>query len=108
MTSEQVPEQAGDFVRYEQRGPVALITIDRPERMNAIGPEVHQGLLDAWTRFRDDDAALVAVLTGSGEQAFCAGGDLKAAFEGRAVAPLTPEERAAHVRGERPGVLGPS
>lgn len=96
------------FVRYEQRGAVVLITIDRPERMNAIGPEVHRELVDAWTRFRDDDDAHVAVLTGSGERAFCAGGDLKDSFEGRHVVPVTPEERAAHVRGERPGVLGPT
>ncbi len=90
-------------IRYEQDGPVTVITIDRPERMNAIGPVAAAELVDAWTRFRDDDAALVAVLTGAGEDAFCAGGDLKAAFAGELVVPVTPEERAAHARGERPG-----
>ena len=55
-------------VRYEQDGPVVLITIDRPERMNAIGPRTHTELVKAWRRFRDDDGAL-AVLTGAGDRA---------------------------------------
>jgi enoyl-CoA hydratase len=93
---------------YEQRGPVTMITINRPERMNAIGPQTHSELIDAWDRFRTDDDALVAVLTGAGDRAFCAGGDLKAALEGDPPAPVTEAERAAHDRGERPGVLGPS
>src|SRR3954451_12964821 len=97
-----------EHLLYEQRGPVTVITINRPERMNAIGPQTHRELVDAWDRFRTDDAALVAVLTGAGDRAFCAGGDLKAAIEGEAPAPVTPAERAAHDRGERPGVLGPS
>jgi enoyl-CoA hydratase len=95
-------------IRYEQDGPVTIITIDRPERMNAIGPRLAGELVDAWTRFRDDDDALVAVLTGAGDEAFCAGGDLKAAFEGDVVVPLGQEERDAHARGERPGILGPT
>ncbi|MGI8778887.1 MAG: enoyl-CoA hydratase-related protein [Solirubrobacteraceae bacterium] len=94
-------------IRYEQDGPVTVITIDRPERMNAIGPTTALELVDAWTRFRDDDAALVAVLTGAGEDAFCAGADLKAAFAGEH-APLSDAEQAAHARGERPGILGPT
>jgi enoyl-CoA hydratase len=97
-----------EHLLYEQHGPVTVITIDRPERMNAIGPQTHRELVAAWDRFRTDDDALVAVLTGAGERAFCAGGDLKAAFEGDPPAPVTEEERAAHDRGERPGVLGPS
>jgi enoyl-CoA hydratase len=97
-----------EHVRYEQDGPVTVITIDRPERMNAVGPQTARELVDAWTRFRDDDAALVGVLTGAGEDAFCAGGDLKAAFEGDLVVPISAEERAAHARGEAPGILGPT
>jgi enoyl-CoA hydratase len=100
---------------YEQRGPVTLITIDRPERMNAIGPVTSREMVDAWARFKDDDDALVAVLTGAGDQAFCAGADLKAAAagfsEGSDEEPLleaTPEEFEAHNRGERPGIIGPS
>jgi enoyl-CoA hydratase len=94
---------------YERRGPVTVITIDRPERMNAIGPVTHRELVDAWDRFRCDDDALVGVLTGAGDRAFCAGGDLKAAAEDpQGFLPFTEAERAAHARGERPGVLGPS
>jgi enoyl-CoA hydratase len=95
-------------LRYEQDGPVTAITIDRPERMNAIGPAVARELVDAWTRFRDDDTALVGVLTGAGDEAFCAGADLKDAFAGDVVAPMSPEERAAHARGERSGIIGPT
>ncbi len=97
-----------EHLGYRQDGPVTLITIDRPERMNAIGPHTHRELVHAWERFRDDEDALVAVLTGAGDRAFSAGGDLKAASEGEPPVALDPEERAAHVRGERPGVLGPS
>jgi enoyl-CoA hydratase len=96
-------------LRYEQRGPVTLITIDRPERMNAIDGRTHRELVEAWDRFRSDDGAHVAVLTGAGDRAFCAGGDLKSAFTGDdpPIDP-SPASLAAHARGERPGVLGPS
>jgi len=98
-----------DNLLYEQRGRVTLITIDRPERMNAIDGRTHRELVDAWDRFRSDDDAYVAVLTGAGDRAFCAGGDLKASFAGDD-SPIdpSPAELAAHARGERPGVLGPS
>ncbi|HET6735900.1 enoyl-CoA hydratase-related protein [Mycobacterium sp.] len=83
---------------YEQRGPVTVITINRPQRMNAIGPQTHRELVDAWGRFRADDDALVGVLTGAGDQAFCAGGDLKAALAGELDVDASPAD----------GVLGPS
>jgi enoyl-CoA hydratase len=97
-----------EFVDYTQDGPVVTVTFDRPERMNAIGPVMSAELVDAWTRFRDDDSALVGVLTGRGSEAFCAGGDLKDAFDGNPVVPMEPAEQGAHERGERPGILGPS
>jgi len=97
-----------EFVRYEQDGPVVTITIDRPERMNAIGVAVNAQLIEAWDRFRVDGSALVGILTGSGDAAFSAGGDLKDAYAGEHVVPVTPAERAAHARGERPGIIGPS
>ena len=64
--------------RYECRGAAALVTIDRPERRNAVDGATAQALLDAFERFSADDDAAVLVLTGAGEQAFCAGADLKA------------------------------
>lgn len=96
------------YVDYVQDGPVVTITFDRPERMNAIGTEMGASLVEAWTRFRDDDSALVGVLTGRGTEAFCAGGDLKGALDGDSVLPETDEERAAHAHGERHGIIGPS
>ena len=63
-------------VRYEVAGNVARITIDRPHKRNAINVAVMRGLRDAFGRARDDGDVRVAVLTGAGDQAFCAGGDL--------------------------------
>jgi enoyl-CoA hydratase len=68
-----------DAILFEMRGPVALITINRPASRNAINSEVRAGLFAAWKRFEDDATAQVAILTGAGEQAFCAGMDLKEA-----------------------------
>jgi enoyl-CoA hydratase/carnithine racemase len=64
-------------VVYEQTGKIVTITMNRPDAMNAIDPETHDALVEAWTRFRDDDAAWVAILTGAGEKSFSAGADLK-------------------------------
>jgi enoyl-CoA hydratase len=64
-------------VRYERRGSAALVTIDRPERRNAVDGPTAAALLDAYDRFAADDAR-VMVLTGAGDEAFCAGADLKA------------------------------
>ena len=67
----------GEAVRYEVVERVAWLTIDRPEARNALNAAVRQGLWDGFRRFADDDEAAVAVLTGAGDKAFCAGGDLK-------------------------------
>lgn len=92
-------------IQYERIGQVAVIRFNRPEVRNCIGPITHQELIHAWSEFRDDDSALVAVITGAGEHAFCSGGDLQAGFN---LLPTKPSEIAAHNRGERPGILGPS
>jgi enoyl-CoA hydratase len=65
-------------VRYERPGAAALVTIDRPARRNAIDGATAEALHDAYRRFVADDEARVLVLTGAGEEAFCAGADLKA------------------------------
>ena len=74
-----------DPVTYERRGAAAVLTIDRPERRNAIDGPTAGLLTEAYRRFVDDDEARVLVLTGAGELAFCAGADLKAieSFEPR-------------------------
>lgn len=68
---------SAEAVRYEVADGVAWLTIDRPEQRNALSKDVRDGLWDGARRFNEDDAAGVLVLTGSGDRAFCAGGDLK-------------------------------
>jgi enoyl-CoA hydratase len=65
-------------VQYERVGAAAVVTIDRPERRNAVDGPTAAALLGALERFEADDEARVMVLTGAGGQAFCAGADLKA------------------------------
>ncbi|MFQ5557277.1 MAG: enoyl-CoA hydratase/isomerase family protein, partial [Acidimicrobiales bacterium] len=61
---------------YERDGHVATITYNRPEALNAVNGEMRRALDEAWTSFREDDDAWVAIVTGTG-RAFCAGADLK-------------------------------
>ncbi|MEO8605058.1 MAG: enoyl-CoA hydratase-related protein [bacterium] len=61
---------------YEKSGPIATLTMNRPEARNAVNPEMLCRLADAWQDVNDDAAIRVAILTGAGEQAFCAGADL--------------------------------
>lgn len=69
-----------DEIRYEVvDGGIAVITIDRPLQRNAINRGVGDGLRQAWRRLDDDAGVRVAILTGSGDKAFCAGMDLKEA-----------------------------
>jgi enoyl-CoA hydratase/carnithine racemase len=61
---------------------VATITINRPERRNALDESHYEALSEAWIRVRDDSAIRAAIVTGAGDRAFCAGADLKS-FVGR-------------------------
>ncbi len=70
-----------EAVLYEMRGAVAVITLNRPDQRNAINEAMRTGLFDAWRRFEADPQARVAILTGAGDKAFCAGMDLKEARE---------------------------
>jgi enoyl-CoA hydratase len=65
-------------LRYERVGAAAVLTIDRPERRNAIDGAAAQAFRDGLKEFEADEGARVLVLTGAGGQAFCAGADLKA------------------------------
>jgi E-phenylitaconyl-CoA hydratase len=56
---------------------IAVITINRPEKRNALDAEHYLALSQAWTRVRDDDAIRVAIVTGAGDKVFSAGADLK-------------------------------
>ena len=62
---------------YEKRGNLAYVTINRPQAMNALGPAQHEELVRVWCDFRDDTDMWVAIITGAGDRAFCAGADLK-------------------------------
>src|SRR5437764_14481947 len=84
-------------VLYEQDGPIVTVTLNRPEVMNNFGGGLLQALGEATSRFRDDDAARVMIITGRG-RAFCAGADLRAMearMRGSAQMPAqrTPEEQ---------------
>ncbi len=63
---------------YERRGAAGLLTIERPERRNAIDGPTANKLLEHYHEFCEDDEARVLVVTGAGDDAFCAGADLKA------------------------------
>jgi enoyl-CoA hydratase/carnithine racemase len=75
--SERMEGALTDAVSYRVADGVAWLTIERPEARNALNAAVRAGLFAGVRRFNDDDDAKVMVLTGAGEKAFCAGGDLK-------------------------------
>lgn len=90
-------------IKYEKFDRVRLITIDRPSKMNSLDFDANDLLVDAWREFDADDDAYVAVITGAGDKAFCAGADLKTYtmdFAGRPA----PEFRRKFTNG--PGIGG--
>jgi E-phenylitaconyl-CoA hydratase len=78
-------------VLYEQKGHMAYITLNRPEAMNALNTPLRALLLESCVRFRDTPDAWVAIVTGAGDRAFCAGADLKE---------MSRRNRALHEGGE--------
>ena len=60
----------------KENGRIVVMTLNRPEKLNALSVELSNALADGWQRFADDDEAWVAILTGAGDRAFCAGLDL--------------------------------
>lgn len=65
-----------DLITEKQNG-IFTLTMNRPERRNAFSPQMMVQLGEAWHEFRDDDEMRVAILTGTGDESFCAGGDLE-------------------------------
>ncbi|MFN7954187.1 MAG: enoyl-CoA hydratase/isomerase family protein [bacterium] len=63
-------------LRYEKSNGLALITIDRRERGNALAPSMHATFRAVWSDIRDDPAVRVAIVTGAGEKHFCTGFDV--------------------------------
>ena len=77
-----------DAVLFDKRADgIAIITLNRPESRNALTHEIRDGLFAAWDRFENDPGLRVAILTGAGDKAFCAGGDLKEMTETRMQVP---------------------
>ncbi|BCF83297.1 enoyl-CoA hydratase [Rhodococcus qingshengii] len=80
-----------ELVRFDTRGPVGLLTINRPEALNAVNADVSTALGEALVRLDADSALRVGVITGEG-RAFCAGADLKAIAAGESfLSPTHPE-----------------
>jgi len=92
-----------DSIRVERRGAVWLLTINRPQKMNSLDFASNDLLVEAWREFDADSSARVAVVTGAGNQAFCAGADLKTYTVNFATRPA-PEFRARYTNG--PGFGG--
>jgi len=88
-------------VRIERDGPVLIVTINRPERRNAVDAATAQALFEAFKSFDADDSASAAVLTGA-DGAFCAGADLKAVAAGES------GRRVAHGGLNSFGPMGPT
>jgi enoyl-CoA hydratase len=85
-------------VHYQTEGPVATVTIDRPEVANAVDGQTALRLVELFEAFDADPALTVAILTGAGRR-FSAGGDLKAIFRGEGSIAVSPDG---------PGPLGPT
>lgn len=68
-------------VIVERRGPVEVVTLDRPEAMNAVSEKLRAELIEAMRAANADPAVRAVVITGAGERAFCAGQDLAEAVE---------------------------
>lgn len=90
-------------IRYDKDGAVALITIDRPAKRNSLDFAANDELVRLWKEFDADDALRVAVITGAGSEAFCAGADLKTYTMAFARTPA-PEFRRRFING--PGFGG--
>src|SRR5207245_11471053 len=68
-------------VRYEAQDGVALITLDRPDVLNAMNTQMRTELFEIFTRLRMDESVKVVVVTGGGDRAFSAGADIREFLE---------------------------
>ena len=71
--------------RVDAQGPLLVVTIDRPQAMNALPPDASAEMAEVFDAFAADPAQRVAILTGAGQRAFCAGTDLRQHAEGASV-----------------------
>jgi len=63
-------------VNYETKGKIAILTLDEPAKLNALSPGIREGIVEGLKRVDADHDIRVAIITGSGEKAFCAGADI--------------------------------
>ena len=94
-------------ITFTHQNEIAIITFNRPEVMNCIGPHTHKELLSAWQEFKTNEGLKVAIITGAGDRAFCSGGDLKATGKDGLI-DFSEESKRLHREGKVPGILGPS
>ena len=80
-------------ITYTTQNEIAIITFNRPEVMNCVGPVTHEELLVAWQDVKTNDDIKVVVITGAGEKAFCSGGDLKAGLAGELIGNISEEDK---------------
>jgi enoyl-CoA hydratase len=71
-----MPITGPDILHYEKKDRIVTITLNRPERGNALSVELMHRLIESWHRFNEDDDAWVAIVTSTGNKVFCAGADL--------------------------------
>jgi len=74
-------------IEYKKEGKIAVFTINRPEALNALSPDLMASFSELLVDFRDDKDLWVGIITGAGEKAFCAGLDLRSAPPGTALDP---------------------
>ncbi|MCE8009065.1 enoyl-CoA hydratase-related protein [Aestuariivita sp.] len=79
-----------EFITVEKQGHILLVTMNRPDVYNAVHVDMHNEMAECWDSFAADRDLWVAVLTGAGDKAFCAGNDLKATAQGGSKAKMTP------------------
>ncbi|MCU0312290.1 MAG: enoyl-CoA hydratase-related protein [Acidimicrobiales bacterium] len=94
----------GPTLLVERDGPVLVLTMNRPERRNALVPDMLVRFADAWRLADEDDSIRCVILTGAGDVAYCAGGDLN---DGWMSGEVTEEARRIQDRlKEDPGITG--
>ena len=86
------------FVETERHGQIFIVRLNRPERMNAMGSDLRQGMAEAFSEFRTNDDLEVAIFTGTG-RAFCAGEDMKESLEKGIVGSPAPELEDPFMKG---------
>ncbi len=78
-----------EFIKTEKKGHILVVTMNRPEVYNAVHVDMHNEMAACWDAFAADQDLWIAVLTGAGDKAFCAGNDLKATAAGGSKAKMT-------------------